>query len=68
MLLYYFLNKDIFIIMQETAFQRYCSVSYPDVRMILQFIMRMLFHILWLSFQACFKKLHKSYRIFLFVL
>jgi len=68
MLLYYFLNKDIFIIMQETAFQRYCSVSYPDTRMILRLITCMLFHILWLSFQTRFKKLRKSYRIFLFVL
>jgi len=50
--------------MQETAFQRYCSVSYPDTRMILQLIMRMLFHVLWLSSQTCFKKLHRSYRIF----
>jgi hypothetical protein len=32
--------------MQENAFQRYCSVSYPDTRMILQLIMCVLFHIL----------------------
>jgi len=37
--------------MQETAFQRYCSVFYPDTRMILQLVMHVLFHILWLSFQ-----------------
>jgi len=54
--------------MRETAFQRYCSVSYPDTRMILQLILCMLFHILLLSFQTCFKKITQILLYFFFYL